>query len=1002
MVQSPALPVAFLTAEQQKRYGRFAGDPAPEQLDRFFHLNEDDLEFVRGNLGRALQLGTVRFLGTFLNNVSDVPASVVRYVAHQICEHDPFGFLETYGQSQMSRLHVREIRGEYGYRDFTEPSVAFRLIRWLYARASGSATRPSVLFDLATARLVEGKIVLPGVTTLERLVARVRERATLRLWERLERVPTPEQRDNLLALLELPDGERQTDFDRLRRSPTRVSSTGLVGALKRLRSIRELGVGHHDISRIHPGRLEALTRFATTSKAQAIERLPSNRRVATLLAFAQGIEVRACDDSLDILEHLLDEIRSDAENDFTKARLKTLADLDSSSIKLAIVVRIFIDPAYTDLEAAREAAFSRVSKEQVVTAADTVQGIAQPEDEDHVCKHMANRHNKVRRFLPTLMDTIQFEGTTAAAPIIEAWNGLRDLEHRKVVRESDVSLAIVPKTWRPFVVDSSGIVDREAYTMCVLEGIGRGLQRRDVFALRSKKWGDPRNYLLPEDAWKTEKPNVCRMLNLPATAEPFIELLRSELDAAYHVTADRMHENHALRIEEEDGEDKLVVTPLEAEDDPPTLKELRAKVDALMPHIDLPDVLLEVNAWTGFDDEFTHISEGSSRVDQIAISICAVLLAEACNIGFEPVVRRGNRALARSRLSWVAQNYVRHDTLRRANARLVRYQDTIPLAKEWGGGEVATVDGMRFVVPVRTINAGPNPKYFGNRRGVTYFNYTSDQFTGFHSIVIPGTIRDSLFILNGLLEQETDLDPKELMSDNAGYSDLVFGLFRLLGYQFSPRIADLGDARLWRFDPDANYGALDGVARNRLHPASIEPQWDDILRVAGSLSSKRVRASDLLRVLQADGHPTPLARAIAEIGRCQKTVHLLRFANDEAYRRRIKIYLNRQEGRHSLGRATFHGNRGELRQRYREGQEDQLGALGLVINAIVLWNTRYMDAALQHLRQSGVEVRPEDVAHLSPLGFDHINLIGRYHFGLPDAVRLGGLRPFRDPNDLDF
>jgi hypothetical protein len=112
--------------------------------------------------------------------------------------------------------------------------------------------------------------------------------------------------------------------------------------------------------------------------------------------------------------------------------------------------------------------------------------------------------------------------------------------------------------------------------------------------------------------------------------------------------------------------------------------------------------------------------------------------------------------------------------------------------------------------------------------------------------------------------------------------------------------------------------------------------------------------------------------------------------------------LNRHEGRHSLGRDVFHGHRGTLRQRYREGQEDQLGALGLVVNAIVLWNTRYVDAALRHLRESGVDLSPDDVARLSPLGSEHINLVGRYHFGLPDAVKRGALRPFRNPDDVDL
>jgi TnpA family transposase len=76
--------------------------------------------------------------------------------------------------------------------------------------------------------------------------------------------------------------------------------------------------------------------------------------------------------------------------------------------------------------------------------------------------------------------------------------------------------------------------------------------------------------------------------------------------------------------------------------------------------------------------------------------------------------------------------------------------------------------------------------------------------------------------------------------------------------------------------------------------------------------------------------------------------------DDEAYRRRILIQLNRGEARHRLARAVFHGQRGELRQRYREGQEDQLGALGVVVNAIILWNTRYMERAPKQLQGYGV------------------------------------------------
>ena len=154
--------------------------------------------------------------------------------------------------------------------------------------------------------------------------------------------------------------------------------------------------------------------------------------------------------------------------------------------------------------------------------------------------------------------------------------------------------------------------------------------------------------------------------------------------------------------------------------------------------------------------------------------------------------RKDHPALSRDRLSWIQQNYFRAETLIRANARLVEAQTHIPLAQTWGGGEVASADGLRFVVPVRTVHAGPNRKYFGVGKGITYYNFTSNQFTGFQGIVIPGTTHEAPYILEGLLEQQTILKPMEIMADTAAYSDVIFGLFYLLGYQFSPRLADIG------------------------------------------------------------------------------------------------------------------------------------------------------------------------------------------------------------------
>ena len=173
-----------------------------------------------------------------------------------------------------------------------------------------------------------------------------------------------------------------------------------------------------------------------------------------------------------------------------------------------------------------------------------------------------------------------------------------------------------------------------------------------------------------------------------------------------------------------------------------------------------------------------------------------------------------------------------------------------------------------------------------------------------------------------------------------------------------------------------------------------------MLQVAGSLVTSQVRAYDLIRMMTADGRRTTgLGRAFAHYGRIFKSMHLLHVAHLEDYRRMMGAQLNVGEGRNGLARAVFFANLGQLRRGYERGMEDQLGALGLGLNAIVYWNSLYIDAAVKKLAAGGMQISPEIRAHLSPLQWEHINFHGTYPFNRPELP--GRLRDLRDPSADD-
>ncbi|MFS9378621.1 Tn3 family transposase [Legionella pneumophila] len=989
------MPVDFLSPAQRENYGRYPNDLAPEFIANYFFLDDQDREWIRNKrgafsrLGYALQLTTARFVGTFYSDLTEIPYKIIERIATQINVADIQNSLERYQKSEQRWRHTVEIRTRYGFTEFNEEGIRFKLGRWLYALFWTGTDRPGLLFEQTVLWLINNKVLLPGITTVERFIAEIRSRMDTRLWRSLIKNLTNDQTEKLNNLLLVAEKQRQSLLDILRKGPVRASSKTLVKALKRIEMARELSIVLP--KRLPEGRLSVLSRFANTAKTTAISRLSYERKMATLVAFAHHFEATAQDDALDILSIVLSELFSKAKRTNHKTRLRTIKDLDSAAATLIDACKVVLDNNLTDQEV-RSKIFNIVGYEELIIAVTEVNALIQPPD-DVFYRELEDKEQTIKNFLPSLLRVIHFDSNEAGKPIIQA------LDWLKSKSKKEAPMDLVSKTWKRYIHDKENQFNKTAYIFCVLDKLQGALKRRDLFISPSWRYSDPRANLHGGTEWEAIRPVICRSLNLTNEPHGYLQEFVNELDETYKLVAKNFDNNPFIRFDLIKGSEELILTQLDKLDEPESLKLLRSEVKSRLPRVDLPEVLLEIAKRTNFISAFTHINEGNARAVDLEISICAVLLAQACNTGLEPFVREDIPALKRDRLIWVDQNYIRDETITASNAILVAAQNQSKLAKKWGGGDIASADGMRFVVPVRSLHAAPNPKYFNQGRGVTWYNLLSNQRTGLNDVTVPGTLRDSLILLGVVLEQQTELKPTRIMTDTGAYSDIVFGLFRLLGYRFSPRLADLGDARFWRVDPLADYGKLNILAKHRANLERIIPHWDDVLRLVGSLKLGRVPATGIMRTLQVGDKPTRLAQAIAEIGRIDKTIHMLNYIHDESCRRSTLLQLNLTEGRHSLARSVFHGKRGELHQRYREGQEDQLGALGLVLNVLVHWNTIYMDATLDQLKNDNFPVNEEDEVRLSPFAKAHFNMLGRYSFSMSDEVKDGKLRSLRDPNN---
>jgi hypothetical protein len=608
----------FVSDEQRARYGRYAGNPSKEQLARHFHLDATDRELIgrmRGahnRVGFAVQLGTVRFLGTFLDDPTQTPPAVIRAVARQLDE-EPELCLDAYRDGRQRWRHIAIIRERHGFRDLDADAAAgFRLVRWLYVLCWTGDDRPGLLFDRAITWLLAHKVLLPGVTTLKRPISRVRYRATLRLWHRLNRPLTDQQRQKLTALVTSDDAA----LEDLRATPQRRSRTELLRHLKRIDDIRGHGLSLAPSADLPAAPLGRLARSARTAKPANLAALNEPRRTATLAALFQTLEATALDDAVELFDALAADIFALAEEAHRKSRLRSLRDLDAAATVLRDVGRHVVtdEDAQLTLKDWRKVLFEQIPAADIEAAMASIDRLVRTPD-DRRYQELRPHWRRVRTLFPALLQRVTFNATPAGHSVVAALHYLRRVEDWTKARMADAPTEFLRASWKRHALDDAGrVVDNRAYVFAVLESFRTELKRRDVFVPAGIRYADPRRGLLSGETWNVARLTVCRSLGRTPDAKIEVGDLAARLDRAWRQVAANLPANPALRIESRNGRDEMVLSPLDKTERPPSLISLQSAVSARMPRVDLPDIMLEVAARTGVANAFTHVTERHARV----------------------------------------------------------------------------------------------------------------------------------------------------------------------------------------------------------------------------------------------------------------------------------------------------------------------------------------------------------------------------------------------------
>ena len=641
--------------------------------------------------------------------------------------------------------------------------------------------------------------------------------------------------------------------------------------------------------------------------------------------------------------------------------------------------------AGADPYAAIEAVIPWDDFERSVTEADQ---LAQPESFDHLHR-VSEQFSTLRRYTPAFLDVLRLRAAPAAQAVLDAIGVVRGMNAdsaRKV--PADAPTAFIKPRWKSQVMTDAGI-DRRFYEICALAELKNALRSGDIWVQGSRQFKDFDEYLLPADRFGALKQANALPIAVNADCDQYLhdrlQLLEQQL---------AMVNRLALANELPDAiitESGLKITPLDSAV-PEVAQTLIDQTGMLLPRVKITELLMDVDDWTDFTCHFVHLKDGEPPKDKTLL--LSAILADAINLGLTKMAE-SCPGTTYAKLSWLQAWHVRDETYSAALAELVNAQFRHVFAEHWGDGTTSSSDGQRFKAGGKAESTGHvNPKY-GSEPGRLFYTHISDQYAPFHTKVVNVGVRDSTYVLDGLLYHESDLRIEEHYTDTAGFTDHVFALMHLLGFRFAPRIRDLKDTKLYIVKNGADYPALRTMIGGVLNIKHVRAHWDDILRLATSIQQGTVTASLMLRKLGSYPRQNGLAVALRELGRIERTLFILDWLQNVELRRRVHAGLNKGEARNALARAVFFNRLGEIRDRSFEQQRYRASGLNLVTAAIVLWNTVYLERSMRALRDAGKVIDDRLLQYLSPLGWEHINLTGDYVWRQSRKAESGQFRPLR-------
>ncbi len=948
-------------------------EPGEEELARHWTLSEADrreISLCRGDENRrrfGAQLCVLRNYGRLLESGESVPIRIGNHLGTQL-QLTPVLFAIGAARPATETEYTDRIRRYLGYRSF-DSKLQRELAAWAEQRTLEGLALAEVALR-AEELLRRWLVVLPRVAVFERLLQALCRRAERQVFTRIEEQLPPSFLGEIDALLDVPESERRSSLFRLKEYPPEGKPETILAFLDNYTLLQSIGASSIQIAGCSVALFLQFARCARREDVWHLRRLPASKRHAMVACFLIEALKTTLDQVIEMNDQFLLGMCRRSKNSFERKQQEYRQRARDGRQQLLCGMDIVVNGDQRPIRMYRHL-YEQIPKVELCSAMADCRESDRLEVHGYVDELNA-RVSHLKRYQPRFFE-LPFEAQPGSESMLTALNVARRLDNGELkALPADAPLEFVASNLRTPLRSKEGGPKQRTWEIALGLAVRDKLRSGDLYLSESRKHGQFWNLVYEDARWVEERAQGYTRLALPSEARPVLQHLELELGRVAGQARDGLPANSFASVH--NGRFKFKRP--DALEIPDGAKQLRHVFESSLPKVRIEHLLQQVDVCC----HFTDVLRSSGKDAPPKNVLLAALIAHGTNLG---IAAMGHSAegITVEMLRHASQWFLNEETLKAANKILVDYHHRLPLASAWGTGHRSSSDGQRFAVRQSSLLGSFYPRYFGfYDQAISIYTHTSDQMSTYYNQVISCRSRESLYVLSGLLLNDTILQPQRHMVDTGGYTEHLFALCSLLGIEFMPRIKDLADQQLYKLDRDSHYGELDVLFRGAADCDLICEQWDQMVRLTVALKNRNAPPEVVVQRLASAGPADRLSKALTAYGRIVKTIYILRYIHEEPLRRSVQLQLNRGEHRHTLAKWLFFANRGEFRDADINEIMNKTSCLSLLSNAAVIWNTINMQKIVDQLRATGQAVGDEDLARNWPLLHAHIIPNGMYDF----------------------